>query len=115
PYGVPILVGGATARAALERGYILTLVDNVRVKGRVEPVEVHALLGGPDHPVAPERLTAAEAVARVARARAQGGKAALAAALEEAQRLVDTEFAPALAMHKGAAEVTRKAETSSSK
>ncbi|MFC3615792.1 CHASE2 domain-containing protein [Lutimaribacter marinistellae] len=96
PYDVPILVGGATAKAARSRGYVLTMVDEVQVKGRIEPVEIYALLGGPDHPVDQARLEAGEMVERIALARAQGNLEAAREALGAARH---TEFAAALAIH----------------
>jgi len=43
-YGLPILLGQATARA-VEGSFALIEVDRVRVKGKAEPEVVHALLG----------------------------------------------------------------------
>lgn len=46
-YGVPILVGAATAQSAAGKFAFLE-IDIVRVKGKAEPERVHALLGDAD-------------------------------------------------------------------
>ncbi len=57
-YGLSILVGGETARDAAAKGYVFAPVDYVRVKGKDEKIDILMLLGGPDHPVAPDTLRA---------------------------------------------------------
>jgi adenylate cyclase len=45
-YGVPILIGSQTALAA--KDYALIEVDSIRVKGKLEPEVVYAVLGRPE-------------------------------------------------------------------
>ncbi|MEL6316421.1 MAG: adenylate/guanylate cyclase domain-containing protein [Pseudomonadota bacterium] len=91
-YGVPILVGAATAAKAGD-GFALVAVDRLRVKGKTEPEEVFALLGGADLAAAPEFAALREAVAALrARWSAQdwdgaAGAIAAARAVDPARRL----------------------------
>ena len=46
-YGVDIILGDETANAASD--YAVGEIDLIRVKGKNEPVRIHALFGDPDH------------------------------------------------------------------
>ncbi|MGI9401804.1 MAG: CHASE2 domain-containing protein [Rhizobiaceae bacterium] len=47
PFGISIVLGDATAEAV--RGELAVIeIDLIRVKGKLEPVRIHALLGGPE-------------------------------------------------------------------
>lgn len=52
-YGLPILVGPRTAAEIEPHGYKVISLDNIRVKGKEIAIEIFALVGGPNHPVAP--------------------------------------------------------------
>ncbi|MCC6778664.1 MAG: adenylate/guanylate cyclase domain-containing protein [Hyphomicrobiales bacterium] len=46
-YGVPVIIGSRTAQAA-GREFALLAIDSIRVRGKTEPEETYALLGGAD-------------------------------------------------------------------
>ncbi|GAB5375312.1 MAG: adenylate/guanylate cyclase domain-containing protein [Acuticoccus sp.] len=52
-YGMPILIGPRTAAEVVEHGYKVISLDNIKVKGKDIPIEIFALVGGPNHAVAP--------------------------------------------------------------
>ncbi|MEM6762238.1 MAG: adenylate/guanylate cyclase domain-containing protein, partial [Pseudomonadota bacterium] len=58
-YGVPILVGPQTAQEIMAAGYRCICLDSIKVKGKDIPIEIYALVGGPNHPV-PEAFASAE-------------------------------------------------------
>ncbi|MEL7299186.1 MAG: adenylate/guanylate cyclase domain-containing protein [Pseudomonadota bacterium] len=52
-FGFPIIVGPSTAEA-VQDAFALLRIDRIRVKGKLEPVEVSALIGGEDMRMSPE-------------------------------------------------------------
>lgn len=81
-YGVPILVGPRTAEQARPAGYHFAMVDTVRVKGKTEPIDIYALIGGPNHPVSPALEAAGAALDQLAAADRAGEADAMREALE---------------------------------
>ncbi len=94
-YGVPILVGAATAEGAAGK-FALLEIDTLRVKGKAEPERVHALLGDANMAADPafQALTAnIGEVQRCYRARDwDGAERALAAARGQDQAFNLDEF-----------------------
>ena len=84
-YGVPILVGPRTAREIAAAGYDVISLDEIRVKGKEIPIEIFALVGGPNHPV-PQVFSSAraslEALTRAYREHDLTGMAIALSALE---------------------------------
>ncbi|MEM8662537.1 MAG: adenylate/guanylate cyclase domain-containing protein [Pseudomonadota bacterium] len=87
-YGVPILVGPRTAKAIVGAGYEVTALDEIKVKGKDIAIEIFALLGGPNHPVAEAFAAGRGALDTLVAAHRAGDLTGMAAALAalEAQR-----------------------------
>ncbi|WP_162409634.1 CHASE2 domain-containing protein [Acuticoccus sediminis] len=99
-YGVPILVGPRTAEQARPAGYVFALVDNVRVKGKTAPIEVFALIGGPNHPPSEALEIAGEAVDALATAAEVGDTTAMNDALETLDALGSTMLDTVVAIYR---------------
>ncbi|MEM8662588.1 MAG: adenylate/guanylate cyclase domain-containing protein [Pseudomonadota bacterium] len=80
-YGLPILVGPQTADALAIAGYICLSLDEIRVKGKEIAIEIFALAGGPNHPVAEPLAAAAPALAEMVYAYRRGDLTRFASAL----------------------------------
>jgi adenylate cyclase len=78
-YGVPILIGAATARAIRDK-YALAELDCIKVKGKTEPETIYTVLGrAGDAPADEFARTGAAVAGFLAHYRAQAWDAALAA------------------------------------
>jgi len=106
-YGLPILVGPRTAAEIAPAGYRVLSLDEIRVKGKDIPIEIFALVGGPNHPV-PERVEAAAApLSRLCAAFRARDEAAMAAALDDLETTGADELAAVGALYRERLEALR--------
>ncbi len=98
-YGVPILVGPDTAVDLMVAGYHCLALDRIKVKGKEIAIEIFALVGGPNHPVAAGILNAEPALDSLTRAYREGDLTQMATALAALEAARVPELSAIVAMY----------------
>ncbi len=99
-YGLPILVGPRTAAEIAPHGYRVISLDNIRVKGKEIPIEIFALVGGPNHPVAQSIASAEPSIEALTRAFRANDLTAMAIALTALETADTPELRPLVTIYR---------------
>ena len=99
-YGLPILVGPRTAAEIEPHGYKVISLDNIRVKGKEIPIEIFALVGGPNHPVAPAIASAETSINALVSAFRANDLTEMAAALSALETADAPELRPLVQIYR---------------
>ncbi|MEM0909115.1 MAG: adenylate/guanylate cyclase domain-containing protein [Pseudomonadota bacterium] len=106
-YGVPILVGPQTAMSIVKLGYHVISLDNIKVKGKDIPIEIFALVGGPNHPVADVFLAAEPSIVALTSAYRDADLSGMTIALDALEAIGAPELDAVIAIYRARlAEIT---------
>lgn len=104
-YGMPILIGPRTAAEVVEHGYHVISLDDVKVKGKDIPIEIFALVGGPNHPVPQAILSAEPTINALTAAYRAGDVTQLAIALSALEAADLPELRPLVTIYRERFEI----------